>query len=105
MERLPHATEIRYILYRFAFGISSTLRALDDLWAVPPTLGFGAALRSEFFSERGVHRGFMQPTNFRKQFKALAQQLDATVETSARPEGTTVSITHATFSMKAIRAA
>ena len=37
--------------------------------------------------------------------KALAQQLDATVETSARPEGTTVSITHATFSMKAIRAA
>ena len=37
--------------------------------------------------------------------KALAQQLDATVETSASPEGTTVSITQATFSMKAIRAA
>ena len=36
---------------------------------------------------------------------ALAQQLDASVETSATPEGTTVSITHATFSTKAIRAA
>lgn len=36
---------------------------------------------------------------------ALAQQLDASVETSASPEGTTVSITHATFSTKAIRAA
>ena len=29
--------------------------------------------------------------------KALAQQLDAQVETLAGPEGTTVSITHATF--------
>ncbi len=37
--------------------------------------------------------------------KALAQQLGATVETSANLEGTTVSITHATFSTKAIRAA
>lgn len=37
--------------------------------------------------------------------KALAQQLDAKVETLAGPEGTTVSITHATFSAKAIRAA
>ena len=37
--------------------------------------------------------------------KALAQQLDASVETSASPEGTTVSITHATFSTKAMRAA
>jgi two-component sensor histidine kinase len=37
--------------------------------------------------------------------KALAQQLGATVETSANPEGTTVSITHATFSTRAIRAA
>ena len=37
--------------------------------------------------------------------KALAQQLDAQVETLAGPEGTTVSITHATFSTKAIRAA
>jgi two-component sensor histidine kinase len=37
--------------------------------------------------------------------KALSHQLDAQVETSARPEGTTVSITHATFSTKTIRAA
>ena len=37
--------------------------------------------------------------------KALAQQLDANVETLAGPEGTTVSITHATFSTKAILAA
>jgi len=37
--------------------------------------------------------------------KALARQLDAQVETSAGPEGTTVSVTHATFSPKAIRAA
>jgi two-component sensor histidine kinase len=37
--------------------------------------------------------------------KALAQQLGANVETSASPEGTTVAITHATFSTKAIRAA
>ena len=37
--------------------------------------------------------------------KALAQQLDAQVETLSGPEGTTVSITHATFSTKAIRAA
>ena len=37
--------------------------------------------------------------------KALAQQLDAQVETLSGPEGTTVSITHATFSPKAIRAA
>jgi two-component sensor histidine kinase len=37
--------------------------------------------------------------------KALAQQLGAKVETLAGPEGTTVSITHATFSRKAIRAA
>jgi len=37
--------------------------------------------------------------------KALAQQLGAQVETSAGPEGTTVSVTHATFSTKAIRAA
>jgi len=32
--------------------------------------------------------------------KALAQQLDAKVETLAGPEGTTVSITHATFPAK-----
>jgi two-component sensor histidine kinase len=37
--------------------------------------------------------------------KALAQQLGAKVETLAGPEGTVVSITHATFSTKAIRAA
>jgi two-component sensor histidine kinase len=37
--------------------------------------------------------------------KALAQQLDAKVETVAGPEGTTVSITHATFSTAEIRAA
>jgi two-component sensor histidine kinase len=37
--------------------------------------------------------------------KALAQQLDAVVETSAKPEGTTVSITHATFSTQEVRAA
>ena len=37
--------------------------------------------------------------------KALAQQLDAQVETLAGPKGTTVSITHATFSAKEIRAA
>ena len=37
--------------------------------------------------------------------RALAQQLDAQVETLSGPEGTTVSITHATFSTKAIRAA
>jgi chemotaxis protein methyltransferase CheR len=36
--------------------------------------------------------------------KALSQQLDAKVETLAGPEGTTVSITHATFSTKAIAA-
>jgi len=35
--------------------------------------------------------------------KALAQQLDAQVETLVGPAGTTVSITHATFSTKAIR--
>ena len=37
--------------------------------------------------------------------KALAQQLSAIVETSASAAGTTVSITHATFSTKATRAA
>jgi len=37
--------------------------------------------------------------------KALAHQLDAQVETLAGPEGTTVSITHATFPMKAVQAA
>jgi two-component sensor histidine kinase len=37
--------------------------------------------------------------------KALAQQLGAQVETLAGPEGTTVSVTHATFSARAIRAA
>ncbi|MEJ0078944.1 MAG: histidine kinase dimerization/phosphoacceptor domain -containing protein [Alphaproteobacteria bacterium] len=37
--------------------------------------------------------------------KALAHQLGAQVETLAGPEGTTVSITHATFSAKEIRAA
>ena len=48
------------------------LQRTKRLWAVPPTPGFGAALRPEFFSERGAHRGFMQPTNFRKQFTDLA---------------------------------
>jgi chemotaxis protein methyltransferase CheR len=37
--------------------------------------------------------------------KALAQQLSAQAETESSPEGTTVSITHATFSTQAIRAA
>ena len=37
--------------------------------------------------------------------KALAQQLGAKVETLAGPEGTTVSVTHATFSAKIPRAA
>ncbi|MCX7356408.1 MAG: ATP-binding protein [Alphaproteobacteria bacterium] len=37
--------------------------------------------------------------------KALAQQLDAQVETKAGTDGTTVSITHATFATKTIRAA
>jgi two-component sensor histidine kinase len=37
--------------------------------------------------------------------KALAQQLDAKVETLADPLGTTVSITHATFWTKQNRAA
>src|SRR6185503_18184416 len=37
--------------------------------------------------------------------KALAQQLEAKVETSASPQGTTVVITHATFLTKAIRVA
>ena len=37
--------------------------------------------------------------------KALSQQLDAQVETVAGPEGTTVSITHATFPTKAVQAA
>ena len=37
--------------------------------------------------------------------KALAQQLDAQVETFAGPEGTTVSITHAKFPAKAVQAA
>jgi two-component sensor histidine kinase len=37
--------------------------------------------------------------------KALAQQLGASVETSATPEGTTVSITHATFTTKNAHAA
>ena len=37
--------------------------------------------------------------------KALSHQLDARVEILAGPKGTTVSITHATFSTKAIRAA
>ena len=37
--------------------------------------------------------------------KALSHQLDAQVETLAGPEGTTVSITHATFPTKAVRAA
>jgi chemotaxis protein methyltransferase CheR len=35
--------------------------------------------------------------------KALAQQLGAQVETLVGPAGTTVSVTHATFSSKAIR--
>jgi two-component sensor histidine kinase len=37
--------------------------------------------------------------------KALAHQLDAQVETLAGPDGTTVSITHATFPTKALQAA
>jgi two-component sensor histidine kinase len=37
--------------------------------------------------------------------KALAQQLGAKVETLANPEGTTVSVTHATFAVKKIRVA
>jgi chemotaxis protein methyltransferase CheR len=37
--------------------------------------------------------------------KALAQQLDAKVETLAGPDGTTVSITHATFAAKGTQAA
>jgi two-component sensor histidine kinase len=37
--------------------------------------------------------------------KALAHQLDAQVETIAGPEGTTVSITHATFPTKVVQAA
>jgi chemotaxis protein methyltransferase CheR len=37
--------------------------------------------------------------------KALANQLDAQVETLAGPEGTTVSITHATFPTKVVQAA
>jgi chemotaxis protein methyltransferase CheR len=37
--------------------------------------------------------------------KALARQLDAQVETLAGPDGTTVSITHATFPVKAVHAA
>jgi two-component sensor histidine kinase len=37
--------------------------------------------------------------------KALAHQLDAQVETLAGPEGTTVSITHATFPAKVVQAA
>jgi hypothetical protein len=37
--------------------------------------------------------------------KALSQQLEAQVDTSATPQGTTVSITHATFPTKAVRAA
>jgi chemotaxis protein methyltransferase CheR len=37
--------------------------------------------------------------------KALAQQLGAKVETLASPKGTTVSVTHATFAAKGIRAA
>ena len=37
--------------------------------------------------------------------KALAQQLGAKVETLAGPEGTTVSITHATFLAKMLRVA
>ena len=37
--------------------------------------------------------------------KALAQQLGAKVETLATPEGTTVSVTHATFPTKAVQAA
>ena len=37
--------------------------------------------------------------------KALSQQLQAQVETLAGPKGTTVSVTHATFSAKGIRAA
>jgi two-component sensor histidine kinase len=37
--------------------------------------------------------------------KALAKQLDAQVVTSSGPQGTTVSVTHATFAAKEIRAA
>jgi chemotaxis protein methyltransferase CheR len=37
--------------------------------------------------------------------KALSHQLGAQVETVSGPHGTSVSITHATFSQKAIRAA
>ena len=37
--------------------------------------------------------------------KALAHQLDAQVETLTGPEGTTVSITHATFPTKVVQAA
>jgi chemotaxis protein methyltransferase CheR len=36
---------------------------------------------------------------------ALSQQIGAQVETFSGPAGTTVSITHATFSAKSIRAA
>jgi two-component sensor histidine kinase len=49
---------------------------------------------------------FAQPTGLGTGIvTALAQQLSAKVETLAGPEGTSVSITHATFSTKAIRAA
>ena len=49
---------------------------------------------------------FAQPTGLGTGIvKALAQQLGAKVETLAGPEGTSVSITHATFSTKTIRAA
>jgi hypothetical protein len=37
--------------------------------------------------------------------KALAKQLDAKVVTLSGPEGITVSVTHATFAAKGVRAA
>ena len=59
-------------------------------------------------SDNGIgkrHDVFAQPKNGlgTSIVKALAQQLGAQVETLIGPAGTTVSITHATFSSKAIR--
>ena len=61
-------------------------------------------------SDSGVGKppgGFAQPKSGLGTgiIKALAHQLDAQVETLSGPEGTTVSITHATFPKKAVQAA
>src|SRR5665647_2372589 len=84
-------------------GVELMRQRLDDAGGEPGFFGWEAALllagagtgkkQSSFPPEKsGLGTGII---------KALSHQLDAQVETTSGPEGTTVSITHATFPTKA----